>query len=105
MPGADEQRLLHRPTIAPEKAREIAVEAYIYGYPLVLFDVTRQTFTNVTAPCENGAPMNQFCNKRRFPNHTSTTVISSNADTLYSSAFLDVSKEAVVLSLPNLDNR
>src|SRR5262249_4334394 len=100
-----ERRILHSPTIVAQQARDIALEAYIFGYPLVLVDVTREALTNVAAPGETGAPMNQFCNRRSFPDPTNTAVVSPNADTLYSFAFLDLATEPMVLSVPDLGTR
>lgn len=86
-------------------AREIATDAYIYGYPLVLMDMTRQVSTNVPQSGENAAPINQLGNKRTFPDDTFTTVVSPNADTLYSFGFLDLAKEPMMLSVPEMGNR
>src|SRR5215475_2355240 len=105
MTEPSERRILHSPTIVAQQARDIACGAYVYGYPLVLVDATRESLTNVAAPGETGAPMNQFCNRRTFPAPTDTAVVSPNADTLYSFAFLDVSTEPMVLSVPDLGTR
>jgi hypothetical protein len=86
-------------------AHDLGVEAYMYGYPLVLMDATKQVGTNVPKAGENAAPLNQFGMKRSFPDDTFTTVVSPNADTLYSFAFLDLAKEPIVLSVPEMGNR
>ncbi len=87
-------------------ARTAARAAYIYGYPLVLMDVTRAKFTNVSHPTDSGsAPTNQFGNIKAFPDATFTDVVSPNADTLYSSAWLDLQKEPIVLSVPDTHGR
>jgi hypothetical protein len=91
--------------MSEERAHDLGVEAYIYGYPMVLMDVTREVGTNVPKAGENAAPLNQFGQKRSFPDDTFTTVVSPNADTLYSFAFLDLSKEPMVLSVPEMGNR
>ncbi len=91
--------------VVDQRAVETAVDAYIYGYPLVLMDVTRKTLTNFSRPGEHGAPINQFYNKRRFPEPADTAVVSPNADTLYTVAFLDLAKEPMVLSLPEMNGR
>jgi hypothetical protein len=87
------------------EARELAEEAFIFGYPLVLMDVTREVMTATERPEELGAPVNQFAHMRAFPDPSFTAVVSPNADTLYSSAWLDVSREPVVLSLPDMNGR
>jgi hypothetical protein len=93
------------PETTQQPASDLATEAYIYGYPLVLMDLTRQAMTNVTKPGESAAPVNQLCNIRKFPDPTMTAVVSPNADTLYSFAFLDLSKEPMILSVPEMGKR
>jgi hypothetical protein len=80
------------------------VQAYLYGYPLVLMDVTRQVATQPNAPGPHGPP-NQFVNIWTFPDPTFTLVVSPNADTLYTSAFPDLVKEPLVLHVPDTQGR
>jgi hypothetical protein len=47
--------------------------------------------------------MNQFVHLRTFPDHTFREVVRPNADTLYSVVWFDVSKEPLVLSVPDTD--
>ncbi len=84
---------------------EIAADAYIYGYPLITMEMTRRVSTNVERPEGAKAPMGQFANLREYPNASFKTVTAPNADTLYSVAWLDLSKEPYILSLPNEDGR
>ena len=87
--------------IPEDEAREIAIEAYLYAYPLVLMEITRRVMTNVAAPDESGrAPMNLFAHKRTFPDAQFTDVVSPNADTLYSLLWFDVSKEPLIVEIP-----
>jgi hypothetical protein len=79
--------------INPQEAYERGVEAYLYGYPLVLMELTRQV------------PMNQFRHAQAFPTADFRTVVRPNVDTLYSSAWLDVSHEPIVLSVPDTHGR
>ena len=51
---------------APNATRAAAKDAYVYGYPLVLMDVTRAKLTNVPSPSGNSAPMDQFAIYGRF---------------------------------------
>ena len=88
-----------------KQIQDLASEAYIFGYPLVLMDVTRQVMTNVARPSEWGAPANQLANIRMFPDETMTKVVSPNADTLYTTTFLDLAKEPMVLSIPDMGRR
>lgn len=85
---------------------QLVADAYLFGYPLMIADVTRQVAT--TVPKEGGAmkaPVNQFAQMRAFPDYTFTDVVSPNADTLYSSAWLDLSREPMIMSVPDMGKR
>ena len=86
--------------ILPEEAEAIAEEAYVYGYPLVLMDVTRRVCTAVPYPTDHKAPENQFAHLRVFPGPWHKEVVSPHADTLYSVAWLDLSRQPIILSVP-----
>ena len=90
---------------AANAAQAAAKDAYLYGYPLVLMDVTRAKMTNVPSPSGNSAPMGQFASIRAFPDATFTDVVSPNADTLYSIAWLDLEQEPIVMSVPDTHGR
>ena len=92
-------------TLAPDEAQEIGKDTYVYAYPLVLMDATRKQLTNFETPpgTPGQGPANQFINLREFPDPKFKIVIRPNADTLYSSAWLDLKAEPVVLSVPATD--
>jgi len=92
-------------TISPQEAQQISYDATVYGFPLVIMELTRQVFTAVPAPNPNGAPVNQFGNKKTFPDATFVNVVNPNADTLYSSAWIDTAKEPIILSVPDTHGR
>jgi hypothetical protein len=80
---------------------QIAREAYIYGYPLVMIEFTRRIGTSVDSLIPGGfAPTNQISHKREFPDHQFTAVVKPNCDTYYSSGFFDLKAEPLVLSVP-----
>ena len=81
------------------------VEAYIYGYPLVTMEMTRRVMTNVAKPEGTRAPMGQFVRMREYPTAEFRDVTAPNADTLYTTTWLDVGKEPWVLSLPDANDR
>lgn len=87
--------------LSEKDALALGVDAYIYGYSLITMEYTRRVVTNVVEPKGAHAPMNQFANLREYPDAAFRDVTAPNADTLYSSAFLDLSKEPYVLSLPD----
>lgn len=87
------------------QALELGKEIYIYGYSLVTMDTTRKVMTNVESVDNLKAPMGQFVNAREYPDAKFRDVTAPNADTLYSSAWIDVSAEPYVLQVPNEDGR
>lgn len=91
--------------LTPDEASQLGIQTYIYGYPLVTVEMTRRVVTNVEKPAGDHAPMGQFANLRQYPDATVKDVTAPNADTLYSSAFIDVGREPYVLSLPNEHGR
>ena len=91
---------------APETAvRDLAIEAYIFGYPLVTVEMTRRVTTNVVKPEGLHAPMGQFANAREYPTAAFKDVTAPNADTLYSPAWLDLSQEPYILHVPDEHGR
>ena len=90
---------------AVEEAVSTAVDAYLYGYPLVTFDIARMQQTNVAVPDAEHAPMGQMIRMRTYPAVDNHCCAAPNADTLYTEAWLDVSKEPSVLSIPDMGNR
>lgn len=82
-----------------------AVEAYIYGYPLVTMEMTRRVMTNVEKPEGSKGPMGHLIKLREYPNASFTDVTAPNADTLYTTAFVDVGKEPWILSIPDMKDR
>ena len=91
--------------LSPEEAKAIALDAYVYGYPLVTMEMTRRVMTNVERPDAPRAPMGQLMRMREYPNASFRDVTAPNADTLYTNAFVDVGEEPWVLSLPEADGR
>ncbi len=91
--------------VREKEAREIGVDAYVYGYPLVTMEMTRRVMTNVANPEGTRAPMGQLIRMREYPTAAFRDVTAPNADTLYTSAWVDVSKEPWVLSIPDMKGR
>ena len=83
----------------------IAVEAYTYGYPLVTMEFTRRVMTNVATPQPTRAPMFNLVRAREYPDSSFRDVTAPNADTLYTTSWIDVGKEPWVLSIPDMKGR
>jgi hypothetical protein len=93
------------PAINEAEAHAIAVEAYLYFYPLVTMDLTRKQVVNTPPGKGLGGPMNTFDNIPVFPTADMRVVVRPNFDTLYSSGWLDLTREPMVVSVPDTGGR
>ncbi len=93
--------------IGAARFRDVGVNAYIFLYPLVTMELTRKQSTNIESGKLPGrGPMNTFSHIREFPSADFKAVVRPNFDTLYSSAWLDLTGGPVVVSAgADLDGR
>jgi hypothetical protein len=80
-----------------------ADEAALYALPLVIMDLTREQF--FAGPTAVDATPNRFLHIPILANPSFRSVVRPNVDTLYSTAWLDVSDEPVLLTLPPSNGR
>jgi len=91
--------------VVPE-TQAIAQEAYVFLYPLILMDITRKQMINADPKISpTGGPANVFTHVRAFPPADLRVVVRPNFDTLYSSAWLDLSEGPVILSTADTGGR
>lgn len=83
----------------------LAAEALVVSYPLVLMDLARAQLTATTSAGGLAAPVNQFAHVSEFAQAPFAPLITPNYDTLTSSAWLDLSGEPLVLTVPDTDGR
>lgn len=83
----------------------LATDAYVFGYPLVTMEMTRRVITNVAGVEGTRGPMGQIIKIREYPNASFRDVTAPNADTLYTTAFLDVANEPWVVNIPDMKER
>jgi hypothetical protein len=92
--------------LSEQDAHAIGVDAYLYLYPLVTMDLTRKQSTNIEPGKELGkGPMNTLSNIPEYPPANLKVVVRLNFDTLYSVAWLDLTKEPMIVSVPDTDGR
>jgi hypothetical protein len=92
--------------ITEPEAHAIGVDAYLYFYPLVIMDVTRKQSTNIELGKEIGrGPINSFTSVAEYPPADFKGVVRVNFDTLYSIAWLDLTKEPMIVSAPATGGR
>jgi len=88
---------------SPAEARAIAAEAYLYGLPLVMNYKAMYLGAIAKDSPEFKAPLNQIKNVARVSTPDDKAIVSPNADTPYSWAYLDLRAEPVVLTIPRIE--
>ncbi len=99
-----------RPGVAQDKdkltekeAIEIATEAYIYGFPMVMnYGTIYEYFIDKSAPAYK-CPINEIYNTARVYTPKDTTIVTPNSDTPYSFVCMDLRAEPYVLTLPVIE--
>ncbi|WP_280205903.1 DUF1254 domain-containing protein [Nocardia cyriacigeorgica] len=86
------------PSGTTEDRIDVATQAYIFGFPLVLMDANRKAMTA-------GIGNNQFLHGTALPVPSSRGARRIGLDSLYSSAWLDLRDEPMVLQVPEIDPR
>jgi hypothetical protein len=81
------------------------VEAYVYGFPLIVMDLTKDQGTAVATAGEITAPINQFAAMTKYPDASFRAVPRTGLDTLFAVAWADLDKEPLVLSVPDTNGR
>jgi len=79
-----------------DRVYEAAVKAYLFGYPLVIADLTKD---------QRRKSFNYFFHSPSLPAADFKSIVRPNNDTLYSTAWLDLKAEPMVLSVPNSRGR
>ena len=82
----------------------LARDMYIFTFPLYEFYRLRSVGI-ISGLGSQPARINQFQHSRELIDHTYRIVPSPNNDTLYSSAFLDLSRGPLILEVPKISNR
>ena len=95
---------------AEEKVKEeaaylVGMEEYVYGYPLVMMDVTREVTTATAKSGEYTAPINQFARIRTYVSPDYKDVVRISVNSLWSFGFVDLDAEPMIVSLPDMDGR
>lgn len=98
--------MLNIPQAQEDLAFALGVQATVWSYPLVISAATAAVVTATDRALPNGrAPFNTFGHVARLVTAADKDVVSSNADTVYSSLFLDLKQGAALISVPDIGNR
>jgi hypothetical protein len=91
------------PSIAEIKA--IAEEGFIYGLPLVMNYAVMYEFAVDTKSSQFKAPFNQLYNMHHVATYKDTAVVTPNSDTPYTTLWLDLRAEPMVISVPAVEKK
>jgi hypothetical protein len=85
-----------------DEARQIAEEAFIYGFPIVMNYGTMYEYFVDKSSAQYKCPFNQIYNIARVYTPQDTAIVTPNSDTPYSFICADLRIEPVVLSVPEV---
>lgn len=92
------------PAFAAEDGAALARDAYLFVLPLIEMAAARQRTLNPSAGGV-GAKINGFVHARALVTPAGRAITTPNNDTLYSSAWLDLTKGPVTLTIPPTGDR
>ena len=83
------------------------MESWVFGYPLVMMDVTREVLTAAPAPNSEGtaAPINQLAKMPHYVSPDFKNVVRISLNSLWTTGWVDLEKDAIVLSVPDTKDR
>jgi hypothetical protein len=86
--------------VKEEETYLLGMESYLYGFPLVMMDITRQVITAAPTAGEYNAPINQFQKMRSLVTPDFKNVVRVTTNSLLATAFLDL-REPMVVTIPD----
>ncbi|MBB3699443.1 DUF1214 domain-containing protein [Flammeovirga yaeyamensis] len=91
--------------ISEKEARLLSKEAFEFGFPAVFIENQFYVNSYVTKPEGLKAPINQFAHSREFVDASNRQYVGNNVDVLASLASIDLSEEALVITIPEMGDR
>ena len=90
-------------SITPEEAKEIAKEAYIYGFPMVVNYKAMNAYVLDESSPEYKCAFNEVGCEARVYGPDDKAVVTPNSDTPYCMMWCDISEEPVVITVPEIE--
>ena len=91
------------PKITAQEAKEIAKEAYVYGFPMVVNYKTMYNYTLNTKSKEYKSDFNvKSCEARLFT-PDDKAIVTPNSDTPYCMFWVDLRNEPITISVPEIE--
>lgn len=91
--------------IEAKEAYILGMESYVYGFPLVIMDVTKGVMTAASTPGEYTSPLNQFARMQAYVSPDFKNVVRISLNGLWATAFVDLEKEPYIFSAPDTKGR
>jgi len=91
-------RALAAPATQPPSLKDAAREAWLYGLPMIEMGGTRERAIGLVG-------VNRFVHARKLAGPDARAVTAPNNDTLYSSAWIDLTQGPVTLTIPPTGER
>jgi hypothetical protein len=91
--------------VVEERGHILGMLDYVYGFPLVMMDVTKDVITATPTSGQYKAPMNQFGRIRTYVDPDFKDVVRISVNSLWSHAFLDLDQEPMVITVPDTKDR
>ncbi len=90
-------------SVTPEEAKEIAREAYIYGFPMVVNYKAMSAYVLDESSPEYKCAFNEVGCEARVYGPDDKAVVTPNSDTPYCMMWCDISEEPVVITVPEME--
>ncbi len=97
--------LFGRGTIKEGLAWLNGMQTYVYAFPMMVMDKTREVWTAVPEAGQFYAPPNQFAVMTHYPGVSFRAVPRTGLDTLFATAWADLNEEPLVLHVPETNGR
>jgi hypothetical protein len=91
--------------VTPAEAREIAKEAWIYGYSIFYNYKTQYEYALDKNSATTAGGFNKFKHYDTSFTYKDTTIVTPNNDTPYSWAMLNLTDEPVILQVPKIEGK
>ena len=92
-----------QPELTPAEAQQIAKEAYIYGFPLVVNYKTMHNYAIDKKSPEYKGGFNYLSCVARVYTPEDKTIVTPNSDTPYCMSWIDMRAEPVVYTIPEIE--
>jgi hypothetical protein len=90
-------------TLSGEEAQQIAREAFIYGFPMVVNFKTLNAYVLDRNSPEHKGDFNELVCEARLFTPDDKAIVTPNSDTPYCMGWLDIRNEPIVVSVPEME--